>query len=86
MRKMRRYVPDDGLEPRWVAVFAHGGYFVFGDLNLQDGSCRRLALAIPADILSVDFALAPEHTATTGEKGCGAFPTSTSRSKPSTRA
>ena len=61
--RMRRYV--SGTPPRspWVAVFAHGGYFVFGDLDLQDQYCRRLALAIGGEVRSVDYALAPEHTA-----------------------
>lgn len=61
--RMRRYA--SGAPPRgpWVAVFAHGGYFVLGDLDLQDQYCRRLALAIGGEVLSVDYALAPEHTA-----------------------
>ncbi len=60
----RRYTSDIAADPRWVAVFAHGGYFVFGDLDLQDRYCRRLARAIPGDVISVDYGLAPERSAT----------------------
>ena len=59
----RHYIHDAKSEPGWVAVFAHGGYFVFGDLDLQDRYCRRLARVIRGDVISVDYALAPEHRA-----------------------
>jgi acetyl esterase len=60
MRRYRATVPPTG---DWIAVFAHGGYFVLGDLDLQDPYCRRLAIAIGGEVLSVDYALAPEHSA-----------------------
>lgn len=55
---VRRYRPaeTDGA----VVVFLHGGYGVFGDLDLQDGRCRELATALSATVLSVDYRLAPE--------------------------
>lgn len=59
----RRYAAQVPPKSEWVAVFAHGGYFIFGDLDFQDEYCRRLAIAIEGEVLSVDYALTPEHTA-----------------------
>lgn len=44
-----------------VVVFFHGGGFVVGDRVSHDNLVRRLALSTGADILSVDYRLAPEH-------------------------
>lgn len=44
-----------------VLVFAHGGGFVFCDLDSHDGLCRNLANLIPAVVISVGYRLAPEH-------------------------
>jgi acetyl esterase len=44
-----------------VLVYAHGGGFVFCDLDSHDGLCRNLANLIPAVVVSVDYRLAPEH-------------------------
>jgi acetyl esterase len=44
-----------------VLVFAHGGGFVFCDLDSHDGLCRNLANLIPAVVVSVDYRRAPEH-------------------------
>lgn len=47
--------------PLPTVVFAHGGGFVFCDLDSHDGLCRRLAAGIPAVVVSVDYRRAPEH-------------------------
>jgi acetyl esterase len=44
-----------------VLVYAHGGGFVFCDLDSHDGLCRSLANLIPAVVVSVAYRLAPEH-------------------------
>lgn len=44
-----------------ILVFFHGGGFVVGDRVSHDNLVRRLALSTGADILSVDYRLAPEH-------------------------
>ncbi|WP_431240216.1 alpha/beta hydrolase [Mycolicibacterium aichiense] len=48
-------------EPLPVLVYAHGGGFVFCDLDSHDDLCRNLANLIPAIVVSVDYRLAPEH-------------------------
>ena len=42
-------------------VYFHGGGWVICDLDTHDGACRRLANAIGAVVVSVDYRLAPEH-------------------------
>lgn len=51
--------PAEELLPLVVAL--HGGWFVFGDRDVLDQPCRVLANAAPAVVVSVDYALAPEH-------------------------
>lgn len=57
---VRIYRPD-ASGPLPVLVYAHGGGFVFCDLDSHDGLCRNLANLIPAVIVSVAYRLAPEH-------------------------
>ncbi|MEU5406582.1 alpha/beta hydrolase [Nocardia asteroides] len=46
-----------------VIVFAHGGGFVFCDLDSHDEFCRSMAVGVGAVVISVDYRLAPEHPA-----------------------
>ncbi|WP_082843733.1 alpha/beta hydrolase [Nocardia salmonicida] len=50
---------DGGALP--VIVFAHGGGFVFCDLDSHDEFCRSMAAGVGALVISVDYRLAPEH-------------------------
>jgi acetyl esterase len=43
-----------------VVVFAHGGGFVFCDLDSHDELCRAMTNGIGAVVVSVDYRLAPE--------------------------
>ncbi len=56
---LRLYRPRGGH--RGTLVFAHGGGWVAGDLDNNDALCRALAAATGAQVLSVDYRLAPEH-------------------------
>lgn len=57
---VRIYRPAaDGPLP--VLVYAHGGGFVFCNLDTHDGLCRSFANLLPAVVVSVDYRLAPEH-------------------------
>jgi len=42
-------------------VFAHGGGWVFGDLDTHDHLARSLANGAGSAVLAVDYRLAPEH-------------------------
>jgi acetyl esterase len=43
-----------------ILVYAHGGGFVFCDLDSHDGLCRAIANHVPAVVISVAYRLAPE--------------------------
>ncbi|WP_280218256.1 alpha/beta hydrolase [Nocardia neocaledoniensis] len=61
---VRVYVPEtQGGEPRPVVVFAHGGGFVFCDLDSHDEFCRSMAAGVGAVVVSVDYRRAPENPA-----------------------
>jgi acetyl esterase/lipase len=59
---VRVYRPDlaasDGLP---ILVYAHGGGFVFCDLDSHDGLCRNIANRVRAVVVSVHYRLAPEN-------------------------
>ena len=55
---VRLYRP---AEPRGTVLFFHGGGWVIGSLATHDGGCRRLANAIPANVLSIEYRKGPEH-------------------------
>ncbi|OBG85727.1 esterase [Mycobacterium sp. E802] len=57
---VRVYRPDTS-EALPILVYAHGGGFVFCDLDSHDGLCRNVANLTPAVVVSVDYRLAPEH-------------------------
>jgi acetyl esterase len=58
----RLYVPAaDGPQPLPLLVYFHGGGWVIGDLETHDSPCRFLAANAGAQVLAVDYRLAPEH-------------------------
>jgi acetyl esterase len=50
----------DGLAAG-VALYVHGGGFVFGDLETHDAQCRRVARRTGLAVLAVDYRRPPEH-------------------------
>lgn len=50
-----------GTSSRGIVLFFHGGGFVVGDRISHDGVARTLAVETGADVVSVDYRLAPEH-------------------------
>jgi acetyl esterase len=66
----RLYVPDaaDALSPG--LLYLHGGGFVLGSPSTHDRLTRELAQRIPARVLSLDYALAPEHPYPQGLDDC----------------
>lgn len=57
----RLYVPEGAGDPTPLLVYYHGGGWVVGTLDTHDGTCRALARASGAAVLSVAYRLAPEH-------------------------
>lgn len=57
---VRVYRPDVS-GPLPILVYAHGGGFVFCDLDSHDGLCRDFTNQIPAVVISVGYRLAPEN-------------------------
>lgn len=55
---VRHYIPANA---RGTCIYFHSGGWVIGDLDFADTTCRRLAGAIGAEVISVDYCLAPEH-------------------------
>lgn len=56
--RIYRPVTESAAPP--VVVYAHGGGFVFCDLDSHDGLCRNLANRTGAVFISVDYRRAPE--------------------------
>lgn len=57
---IRIYRPKgDGLLPTLVYYF--GGGWTLGSIDTADGICRRLANAVPCQVITVGYRLAPEH-------------------------
>ena len=56
---VRLYRPNGGRPG--VVVHLHGGGFVFHDVDVHDGGCRRLANRTGLAVLSVDYRRPPEH-------------------------
>ena len=61
--RVRAYAPAGAEEAAALPaiVFAHGGGWCLGSLELYDNPCRALANATGCVVLSVDYRLAPEH-------------------------
>ncbi len=61
---VRVYYPHgEPSDNRAGIVFCHGGGFVLCDIESHDGFCRALARGTRAVVVSVDYRLAPEHSA-----------------------
>jgi acetyl esterase/lipase len=51
----------DGVEPRHVVLYFHGGVYVMGDASLAAGLASQVGRRTHAKVISVDYRLAPEH-------------------------
>jgi len=61
---VRVYTPQDAIGvPAPLLLWLHGGGWVIGDLDTADATARALANRSGAVVVSVDYRLAPEHTA-----------------------
>jgi epsilon-lactone hydrolase len=51
----------DGIEPRHVVLYFHGGVYVMGDAFLAADLASQVGRRTSAKVISVDYRLAPEH-------------------------
>jgi monoterpene epsilon-lactone hydrolase len=51
----------DGIEPRNVVLYFHGGVYVMGDAFLAADLASQVGRRTDAKVISVDYRLAPEH-------------------------
>src|SRR3954468_7413581 len=52
----------DGIEPRHVVLYFHGGVYVMGDAFLAAELASQIGRRTHAEVISVDYRLAPEHS------------------------
>jgi acetyl esterase/lipase len=51
----------DGIEPRHVVLYFHGGVYVLGDAFQAAALASQVGRRVRARVISVDYRLAPEH-------------------------
>ena len=51
----------DGVEPRHVVLYFHGGVYAMGDAFLAAGLASQIGRRTQATVISVDYRLGPEH-------------------------
>jgi monoterpene epsilon-lactone hydrolase len=51
----------EGMEPRHVVLYFHGGVYVISDAFLAAGLASQVGRRTDARVISVDYRLAPEH-------------------------
>jgi monoterpene epsilon-lactone hydrolase len=51
----------DGIEPRHMVMYFHGGVYVLGDAFLSADLASQVGRRTSAKVISVDYRLAPEH-------------------------
>ena len=51
----------DGIEPRHIVLYFHGGVYVMGDAFQAAGLASQVGRRTRAKVISVDYRLAPEH-------------------------
>jgi acetyl esterase/lipase len=58
---VRLHRPIDIREPAPALLWMHGGGYVLGNAEQDDGVCRRFSRTLGITVASVDYRLAPEH-------------------------
>ena len=66
---VRIYTPP-GSGPFPLLVYFHGGGWVIGNIDLADGTCRRLAIGAGCVVVNVEYRLAPENKFPAGPEDC----------------
>jgi acetyl esterase len=58
---LRIYRPEPGAHPLPTLVYFFGGGWTLGSIDTADGICRQLANAVPCQVITVGYRLAPEN-------------------------
>ncbi len=58
---IRVYRPVDAAGPLPTVVYFFGGGWALGSIDTSDEICRALANAVPCQVITVGYRLAPEH-------------------------
>jgi acetyl esterase/lipase len=58
---VRLFRPVGVTEPGPALLWIHGGGYVLGTAQIDDGLCRRFSRRLGITVASVDYRLAPEH-------------------------
>ena len=66
----RLYVAETNTATPPLLLYFHGGGWVIGTLDTHDATCRALARASGAAVLSIAYRLAPEHPFPAGLDDC----------------
>jgi acetyl esterase len=66
---LRIYCPQES-GPFPILLYFHSGGGVIGDLDSEDGLCRRLTNQVGCLVVSVDYRLAPEYKFPVGQEEC----------------
>ena len=61
---------DGDVDDRPLVLYFHGGGWVIGSVDTHDPTCRKLADESGYTVVSVDYALAPEHPFPEGLQDC----------------
>jgi acetyl esterase len=59
--RARTYQPVSVRRPDTCFLWIHGGGWMHGDLDVYEGVCRAFANELGCQVVSIDYALAPEH-------------------------
>jgi len=64
------YKPSSLIEPSTVIVYLHGGGYVVGSAEGYSLTLANLAISLQANVIGVEYRLAPEHPITTVQEDC----------------
>ncbi len=67
---VRLFRPVGVTEPGPALLWIHGGGYVLGTAQFDDGLCRRFSQRLGITVASVDYRLAPEHPYPTPLEDC----------------
>jgi acetyl esterase len=58
---IRTYRPLDTADPLPTLIYFFGGGWTLGNIDTSDAICRSLANAVPCQVITIGYRLAPEH-------------------------